>query len=784
MQNEILKPVLDTDEAAVPRYDIVGPTGAVIQQNVEFRLKNEVVQEGTPYDEESVLPTSLRERLNLAKTATPAEAFFAVLEEGGAVISNRAPTTHDAQPAGRLWVVPKIIFNNLMPTPVTMSNDTWEKTAATGVASGSAITFTGDGTAATMSAQATMVSHSVAGHIMYVAAEVTAVTAANEITLEFISGGAEVAKTFTLSVPNAGTTTKFEGMITVPSGGITNMRLSAAYNTAGSQSGQQIKIDRIFILDLTHDMSQAAEGLEFTQEEISVYLASSDAFVQKVYDLSQTWWLCWGNRNNSYDWYRYDDLANPLTTSAVGDVLHSANNLEEKTNGVFIAVDGRTIDKVSGYPLLKDCYELKYRVANPGSLSSSAFSCGPHAGNGAGIDGAYFWIASGTSSSERTVLRYRDTSGVNRALLSNAKYLVRVGDYVVAATCYNQGIKAVVYNSAGTQVRDVSLNTATNFDNVFAYVSGSRIIVLAHYSNTCYAYYSDDAFATYGTSNWAGSANSGPNNTLWWNNFSEVFKPIQADASGNLYLLTSDSNAKAVNVWKSTNKGASFTKAYTISTTDTSRVPQGYTWFIDDSYLYIFGKFQENSQCLIKYDLSTGRYIARTTQLASSTSMYHFGFVRDGYAYISSEAFTVRIQLSNMSWETWNPHGTSAYMFRVRTPSSDLITSDGQYWIAFGEYMQGYPSYEERAGNNTCYGMVFVYHIETGRGVFLTGDLYVTQDSSSFRCYLGRPFEDSDGNVIIAQGYESNSKLIKIDFSKVTLPSLDYAYLKVKEMTT
>ena len=98
--------------------------------------------------------------------------------------------------------------------------------------------------------------------------------------------------------------------------------------------------------------------------------------------------------------------------------------------------------------------------------------------------------------------------------------------------------------------------------------------------------------------------------------------------------------------------------------------------------------------------------------------------------------------------------------------------------------MQGYPSYEERVSSHPYYGMVFVYHIETGRGVFLTGDLYVTQDSSSFSCHLGRPFEDSDGNVIIAQGYESNSKLIKIDFSKVTLPSLDYAYLKVKEMTT
>lgn len=55
MQNEILKPVLDTDEVAVPRYDIVGPDGSVIQQNIELRLKNEVVQEGTPMTKENLL---------------------------------------------------------------------------------------------------------------------------------------------------------------------------------------------------------------------------------------------------------------------------------------------------------------------------------------------------------------------------------------------------------------------------------------------------------------------------------------------------------------------------------------------------------------------------------------------------------------------------------------------------------------------------------------------------------------------------------------------------------
>lgn len=68
MQNEILKPVLDTDEVAVPRYDIVGPNGSVIQQNVELRLKNEIVQEGTPLDKNSLLRDETAAALELSQS--------------------------------------------------------------------------------------------------------------------------------------------------------------------------------------------------------------------------------------------------------------------------------------------------------------------------------------------------------------------------------------------------------------------------------------------------------------------------------------------------------------------------------------------------------------------------------------------------------------------------------------------------------------------------------------------------------------------------------------------
>lgn len=91
MRNEILKPVFDTDRVAVPRYDIVSPNGIVVRQNVELRLKNEIVQQGTPYDEESVLPASLREQLALPPSATPAEALAAIYKAAAIVVRVTAP---------------------------------------------------------------------------------------------------------------------------------------------------------------------------------------------------------------------------------------------------------------------------------------------------------------------------------------------------------------------------------------------------------------------------------------------------------------------------------------------------------------------------------------------------------------------------------------------------------------------------------------------------------------------------------------------------------------------
>lgn len=88
MQDEILNPVLNTDTVAVPRYDILGADGSALQQNVELRLKNTTVQEGTPYNKESVLPDSLCTDLGISATSTPAGAFRALLNKINQIISN------------------------------------------------------------------------------------------------------------------------------------------------------------------------------------------------------------------------------------------------------------------------------------------------------------------------------------------------------------------------------------------------------------------------------------------------------------------------------------------------------------------------------------------------------------------------------------------------------------------------------------------------------------------------------------------------------------------------
>ena len=89
MKNEILAPVLESDEVAYPRYNIVSPEGAVLHSNIRLALQNAIVQAGTPYDVDSVLPLALALELGLNANATVAEALEVLLN-----------TAASADPAG------------------------------------------------------------------------------------------------------------------------------------------------------------------------------------------------------------------------------------------------------------------------------------------------------------------------------------------------------------------------------------------------------------------------------------------------------------------------------------------------------------------------------------------------------------------------------------------------------------------------------------------------------------------------------------------------------------
>lgn len=95
MQDEILSPVLPSDSNAVPRYNIIGQDGNTLFPNVQLQLQNEIIQEGTPFDTEHILPSSVCTLLGLPASATPAEAYQK-LQEIKLAIDSKA-STQEAQ---------------------------------------------------------------------------------------------------------------------------------------------------------------------------------------------------------------------------------------------------------------------------------------------------------------------------------------------------------------------------------------------------------------------------------------------------------------------------------------------------------------------------------------------------------------------------------------------------------------------------------------------------------------------------------------------------------------
>lgn len=231
-----------------------------------------------------------------------------VLTLADPIRSNRAPTTADAQFAGKLWVVPKMIFNNMMPDALAQVASNWKCTASTSSASGSSATIVGDGTASTIVSEVDMTAVR-ANDIVYINAKMAVTADANGAIIELLCGD-DVIATTSMSIPTAGDSTQLIDYIKVDEAGALKLRVTTMYNSASAQLGKGVTISDITILDLTADMCQNFAGIEFTKDETTAYIDTYGNFQTKTYELSEYWWICRGSYGGQYSWQRYDDYTN------------------------------------------------------------------------------------------------------------------------------------------------------------------------------------------------------------------------------------------------------------------------------------------------------------------------------------------------------------------------------------------------------------------------------------------------------------------------------------------
>lgn len=231
-----------------------------------------------------------------------------VLTLADPVRSNRAPTTADAQYAGKLWVVPKMIFNNMMPNALTQVASNWKCTASTSSVSGSSATIVGDGTASTIVSEVDMTAVR-ANDIVYINAKMAVTADANGATIELLCGD-DVIATTSMSIPTAGNSTQLIAYTKVDGAGALKLRVTAMYNSVSAQLGKGVTISDITILDLTADMCQNFAGIEFSKDAATTYINTYGNFQTKTYELSECWWICRGSYGGQYSWQRYDDYTN------------------------------------------------------------------------------------------------------------------------------------------------------------------------------------------------------------------------------------------------------------------------------------------------------------------------------------------------------------------------------------------------------------------------------------------------------------------------------------------
>lgn len=255
-----------------------------------------------------------------------------VLTLADPIRSNRAPTAADKQYAGKLWVVPKMIFNNMMPNALAQVASNWNATAATVSVSGNAATLVGNGTASTIVGEVDMTAVK-ANDIVYIAAKMTVTADANGAVLELLCGD-EVIATTSMSAPVAGNNIRLIGHTKVDAAGALKLRVTTMYNSASAQLGKGVTISGITILDLTADMCQNFAGIEFSKDAATTYIDTHGNFQTKTYELSEYWWICRGSYGGQYSWQRYDDYTNAVMNKYSTDYQNSKATIAEAQAGM------------------------------------------------------------------------------------------------------------------------------------------------------------------------------------------------------------------------------------------------------------------------------------------------------------------------------------------------------------------------------------------------------------------------------------------------------------------
>ena len=265
-----------------------------------------------------------------------------VLTLADPVRSNRAPTTVDKQYAGKLWIVPKMIFNNMMPNALKQVADNWHPTAATVSVSGNAATLVGNGAASTIVGEVNMTAVKT-NDIVYIAAKMTVTADANSAVLELLCGD-EVIATISMNIPVAGDNIRLIGHTKVGAAGALKLRTTATYNSSSTQQGKGVTISDITILDLTADMCQNFAGVEFSKDAATTYIDTYGNFQTKTYELSECWWICRGSYGGQYSWQRYDDYTNDAINTLIKDTINphinNMNNPHEVALEEVMSVSG------------------------------------------------------------------------------------------------------------------------------------------------------------------------------------------------------------------------------------------------------------------------------------------------------------------------------------------------------------------------------------------------------------------------------------------------------------